>query len=197
MRLECVNAGFTFSGKNKQHYTVEKRIGKAAAELIEEGETVILDSGTTTMEIARNLSKLANLTVITNALNIAVQLAKHQNVDVIIPGGYLRKSSLSLFGSSREGCFKSFFCDKLFLSVDGIHPTYGLSTSNIEDAYLKRIMIEISRQVIMVCDSGKFHNRSFAFIAPVSEVDVVITDSGIQPEDQKKLENEGIKVIIV
>lgn len=188
---------FTLSDKNKQHLEEKKRIGKAAAGLIEEGETIILDSGTTTMEITRNLSKIANLTVITNALNVASQLAEHQNVNVIIPGGFLRKSSLSLVGSPAEEGFRSYFCDKLFLAVDGFNTAHGLSTPNVEEAHLNRVMIEISKQVIVVTDSSKFHKRSFAFIAPVSEVDVVITDSGIQPEDQKKLENAGINVIIV
>lgn len=197
LKADRVGADFTLSDKNKQHLEEKKRIGRAAAALIEEGETIILDSGTTTMEITKNLSKIPNLTVITNALNVASQLAEQQNVNVIIPGGFLRKSSLSLVGSPAEESFRGYFCDKLFLAVDGFNTAHGLSTPNVEEAHLNRVMIEISKQVIVVTDSSKFHKRSFAFIAPVSEVDVVITDSGIQPEDQKKLENAGIKVIIV
>jgi DeoR family transcriptional regulator of aga operon len=83
------------------------------------------------------------------------------------------------------------------LAVDGFNMAHGLSIPNVEEAHLNRIMIEISKQVILVADTSKFHKRSFAFIALKSEVDVLITDSSIQLEDQKKLENIGIQVIVV
>lgn len=197
IKIDRVGMDFTLSDKNQQHFEEKKRIGKAAAELIEDGDTIILDSGTTTMEIAKNIADVANLTVITNALNLANQLAEHQSANVIIPGGFLRRNSLSLVGATAEESFKNYFCDKLFLAVDGLNTTHGLSTPNIEEAHLNRIMMEISKQVIVVADSSKFHKRSFAFIAPISEVDIVITDSGLSGEDQKKLENAGVKVIIV
>lgn len=197
IKIDRVGLDFTLSDKNKQHFEEKKRIGKAAAALVEDGDTIILDSGTTTMEIARNLVNVNNLTVITNALNIANQLADHQKANVIIPGGFLRKNSLSLVGGAAEQNFKNYFCDKLFLAVDGFNTTHGLSTPNVEEAHLNRVMIEISKQVIVVADSSKFHKRSFAFISPVTDVDVVVTDAEIPAEDRKKLENAGIKLIIV
>ena len=196
IKLDRVGIDFTLSDKNKQHFEEKKYIGQAAAELIEEGDTIILDSGTTTFEIAKNLLKLADLTVITNALNVASQLAEHKNVNVIIPGGFLRKNSLSLVGATAEESFRNYFCDKLFLAVDGFSTAHGLSTPNVEEAHLNRIMIGISKKVIVVTDSSKFLKRSFAFIAPISEVDVVVTDSGIPLEEQKRLENAGIQVVI-
>jgi DeoR family transcriptional regulator of aga operon len=196
IKLDRVGIDFTLSDKNKKHLEEKKSIGLAAAELIEEGDTIILDSGTTTFEITKNLNKLADLTVITNALNIANQLAEHKNANVIVPGGFLRKNSISLVGATAEKSFKNYFCDKLFLAVDGFSTTHGLSTPNVEEAHLNRIMIEVSKKVIVVTDSSKFLKRSFAFIAPISDVDVVVTDSGIPPEDQKKLENAGVQVII-
>jgi len=196
-KIERVGTDFTLSDKNKQHNEQKKRIGKAAADLIEEGDTIILDSGTTTLEIARNLADTGELTVITNALNIANQLAEHPKVNIIIPGGFLRKNSLSLIGTTAEESFKSYFCDKLFLAVDGFSVSYGLSTPNVEEAHLNRMMMSISKQVIVVADSSKFHKRSFAFIAPITDIDVLITDNGIPVEDQKKLESAGIKVILV
>lgn len=197
IKVDRVGIDFTLSDKKKQHFEEKLRIGKAAATLIESGDTIILDSGTTTMEIAKNLSNLESLTVITNALNIANKLAEHEKVNIIVPGGFLRKNSLSLIGTTAEESFKNFFCDKLFIAVDGLDTTHGLSTPNVEEAHLNRVMISISKQVIVVTDSSKFHKRSFAFIAPLSAVDVVITDAGIPPEDHKKLETAGIKVIIV
>jgi DeoR family transcriptional regulator of aga operon len=197
MKVDRVGMDFNLSDKNKQHYKEKLRIGKAAATLIENGDTIILDSGTTTMEINKHLANLESLTVITNALNIANKLAEQEKVNVIVPGGFLRRNSLSLVGATAEESFKNYFCDKLFLAVDGFNTTHGLSTPNVEEAHLNRIMISIAKQVIVVTDSSKFFKRSFAFIAPLSAVDIVITDSGIPEEDQKKLETAGVKVMIV
>lgn len=196
IRAEPVAAEFSLTEKNKLHYQEKLRIGKAAADLIENGDTIILDSGTTTMEINNNIENIQSLTVITNALNIANKLAERENVNVIVPGGFLRKNSLSLVGTTAEDSFKNYYCDKLFLAVDGFNTTDGLSTPNVEEAHMNRVMISVSRQVIVVTDSSKFARRSFAFIAPVSAVDIVITDAGIPAEDQKRLETAGVKVII-
>jgi DeoR family transcriptional regulator of aga operon len=197
IKLDRVGTDFHLADKNKQHLEEKKRIGEKAASLIEEGDTIILDSGTTTIEITRHLSRLNNLTIITNALNVATVLVEHKNTNVIIPGGFLKKNSFSLVGSSAEESFRNYFCDKLFIAVDGFSTTHGISTPSIEEAHLNRIMIEISKKVIVVADSSKFLKRSFALIAPVSKVDVVITDKGILPEDQKKLESQGIELLIV
>src|SRR5687768_3591090 len=197
IKLDRVSTDFSISDKHKQHSEEKKRIGKAAAQFILDGETIILDSGTTTMEIVRNLPKTISLTVISNALNIANQLSEHPDVNLIIPGGILRKKSLSLVGSAAEESFRNFYCDKLFLAVDGIDTSYGLSTPNLEEAQINRVMIGISKQVIVVTDSSKFHKRCLAFISPLNNIDMVITDSGILPEDKSKLENSGIKVVIV
>ncbi len=196
IRVERVAAEFSLSEKNKLHYQEKLRIGKAAAALIESGDTIILDSGTTTMEINNHLPNTGALTVITNALNIANKLVEHELVNVIVPGGFLRKNSLSLVGTTAEESFKNYFCDKLFLAVDGFNTTFGLSTPNVEEAHLNRVMISIAKQVIVVTDSSKFHKRSFAFIAPISAVDIVVTDAGIPEEDKKRLETAGIQVII-
>lgn len=195
-KVERVGEDFDLTAKKGQHYEEKKRIGKAAAALIQDGDTIILDSGTTTMEISKHLSKMADLTVITNALNVASQLAENKKTNIIIPGGFLRKTSLSLVGATAEESFKNYFCDKLFLAVDGFNTVHGLSTPNVEEAHLNRIMIKIAKQVIVVTDSSKFNKRSFAFIAPISAVDIVITDEGVSAEDRKNLENSGIKVII-
>ena len=197
IKLDRVSTDFSISDKHKQHSEEKKRIGRAAAQFILDGETIILDSGTTTMEIVRNLPKTISLTVISNALNIANQLSEHPDVNLIIPGGLLRKKSLSLVGSAAEESFRNFYCDKLFLAVDGIDTTYGLSTPNLEEAQINRVMIAISKQVIVVTDSSKFHKRCLAFISPLNNIDMVITDSGIQPEDKTRLENSGIKVVTV
>ncbi len=133
---------------------------------------------------------------ITNAINVANFLAEQKNINVIVPGGTLRKNSLSLVGILAEKGFKNYFCDKLFLGVDGLDTSYGLSTPNIEEAHLNQIMIEMSKNVIVVADSSKFNRRGFAFIAPVNRMHTLITDKGIPSEERAKLEGMGIEVLI-
>ncbi len=191
------NEDYPLSDKQKKHLAEKKEIGKKAAELIENSNTIILDSGSTTHQLAKNLKTFDDLTVITNALNIATLLADYKNINVIVPGGMLKKNSLSLVGILAEKGFRDFFCDKLFLGVDGFDLDFGISTPSAEEAYLNQIMIEISKEIIVLADSSKFERRGFAFIAPISKINTLVTDKGIKPEHKTKLENMGVKVIIV
>jgi len=187
---------YPLSDKQKKHLFEKREIGKRAAELIEENNRIIIDSGSTTYELAKNLKKFNDLTVITNALNVALILAEYHNINVIVPGGILKKNSLSLVGILAEIGFKDYFCDKLFLGVDGFDLDFGISTPDPEEAHLNQIMIGISKEVIVVTDSSKFQRRGFAFIAPVNKINTVVTDNGILPENKIKLEKLGVKVII-
>lgn len=187
---------FPLSDKQKKHLNEKREIGRRAAELIEENNTIIIDSGSTMYEMAKNLKKFNELTVITNALNVATLLAEYSNINIIVPGGMLKKNSLSLIGILAEKGFKDYFCDKLFLGVDGFDLNFGISTPNPEEAHLNQIMIGISREIIVVTDSSKFQKRGFAFIAPVNRINTVVTDQGILPENKVKLESLGVKVII-
>jgi DeoR family transcriptional regulator of aga operon len=171
-------------------------IGRKAAELIKDNDTIIIDSGTTTVEIAKNINGISNLTVVTNALNIASQLIRDE-IKVILLGGILRISSLSLIGPIGENNIKNFYCDKCFLGVDGIDSGSGIFTPNLEEANLNRLMIERSKEVIIVTDSSKFKRKSFAHIAPISKVNIIITDSKIPEDEFSNLQNMGIKVILV
>ena len=187
----------SISDKQKEFLKEKQLIAKAAVQLIENGDTIVIDSGTTTTEIAKNLEQFTNLTIITNALNIAVILSEYKGFSIFMPGGALRKSSLSLVGSLAGESMKRFHCDKLFLGVDGFDTSEGLSTPNTEEAYLNSLMIGRARKVIVVTDSRKFNRKRFAYISDLSKIDVVITDSGISEEDLAKLNNLGIEVIVV
>jgi len=187
---------YPVSDKQKKNLAEKRDIGKAAAQLIEENNTIIIDSGSTTCELARNLKQFNGLTVITNAINVASILAEYSNINVIVPGGMLKKNSLSLVGILAERGFKDYFCDKLFLGVDGFDLDFGISTPDPEEAHLNQIMIGISKEVIVVADSSKFQRRGFAFIAPVNKINTVVTDKGLLPEHRAKLESVGVKVII-
>jgi DeoR family transcriptional regulator, aga operon transcriptional repressor len=186
------------SEKHKMNMSEKVRIGKAAANLIKDSDTVFIDSGTTTFEIIKNLSpSLNNVTIITNALNIANQLISYQNINLIIPGGVLRKNSLSLIGPLAEKNLVDLYADKAFIGVDGFDSMKGISTPIIEEAFLNQMMIESAREVIIVCDSSKFLRRSLALICKLESINIVITDSGISEKDKKHLEDAKIKLIIV
>jgi len=193
---QSVGIDYMISEKNKLNQAEKIKIGKAAANLITESETIILDSGTTTLEIAKNLGEIKSLNVITNAINIVNQLIPNQGVNIIVPGGTLRKKSHSLVGPIAEKNLKNLSVDKAFIGVDGLDPEHGAFTPNIEEASLNQIMIEIAKEVILVADSSKFKRRSLAFICPPNKIDMIVTDDKISKEDLKKLQESGIKVII-
>ena len=175
------------------------RIGHAAAQMIEDGETVMLDSGTTTAEVARHIKflKLTSLTVITNALNIAMELANLPHVRVIMIGGILRQMSYSLVGPHAEQTLRGLTADRLFLGVDGLDPEVGLTTPDILEAQLNAMMIRVAREVVVVADSSKFTRRSLSVIARLDEVHKVLTDDRVAPETVAALRARGVEVLTV
>jgi DeoR family transcriptional regulator of aga operon len=183
--------------KSKINFLAKKGIGQRAAQLVFESDTIIIDSGSTTAELVKHLPHLQDLTVITNALNIANLIGNSNNINMIMPGGYLRKNSLSLVGPLAEKSLRNFNVDKVFLGVDGFDTRQGIFTPNIEEARLNEIMIEIAREVIVLVDSSKFKKRSLAFICNIEQIDKVVTDTGISVEDKKRLQDAGVEVLIV
>ncbi len=196
MKFQRAGIDFEIDIKAQKNQAQKKAIGKAAANLITDGDTIILDSGTTTLEIAKNLGKFSNLTVITNSLNIAGQLVEFPDIKVIMLGGVLRRKSLSLVGINAIESLKNYYCDKVFMGVDGIDTQYGISTPNVDEAYLNNIMINNSREIIVVTDSSKFKNRSFTYISPIQKITTIVTDENIPQDEKDKIENLGIKLII-
>lgn len=183
--------------KQQKNIKEKQLIGKLAASLIKENETIIIDSGTTTMEVAKNLDSFNKLTIITNALNIAEYLAGYDRFSVIVLGGYLRPLSMSTVGMLAESALGNFYCDKLFLGIDSFNLQKGLSTPNIEEASLNQVMIASAKEVIAVFDSSKFEKRSLAFIASLDKINTIITDSHISTDNKKFIENKGIKLYVV
>jgi DeoR family transcriptional regulator of aga operon len=197
LRDQKVSIDQNLRDKSKKHLTEKQKIAKKARELINPGDTIILDSGTTTQEIAKRFSDVTDLTVITNGLNVAAEIARNKNVRLIMPGGMLRQNSLSLVGSIAEKNLRQYNCDKLFLGVDGIDSSYGISTPNFEEAHLNSVMIDIVKEVIIVTDSSKFLKRSFAHIAPISKVNIIITDRNLPESEYNALLNLGVDVVLV
>src|SRR5271166_6758302 len=144
----------TLREKEKLHRKEKLQIAAAAVRMVAEGQVVILDSGTTTTAIARALRNFQNLTIITNAVNIAAELAGTA-VEVILTGGTLRKNSFSLVGPIAEETLHRLSADLLFLGVDGFDVHFGLSTPNLLEAKVNRVMVEIAKKTVAVCDSSK------------------------------------------
>ncbi len=184
----------------KEHQSpAEKRaIAKAAVELIEPNDSIIIASGTTVQYFAREINvEQGRLTVITSALNVASVLSKSSRIEVIQLGGIIRGSSLSAVGCDAERMLENFTGSKLFIGVDGIDPEHGLSTTNLLEANLNRAMINSAQKTIVLCDSSKFDRRGFSRICSIDDIDQIITDSGISPRMLSMLRGRGIEVTVV
>jgi DeoR family transcriptional regulator, aga operon transcriptional repressor len=184
--------------KETLHHGEKVRIGHAAAQMIHDNEIVMLDSGTTTAEVARHIKflKLKALTVITNALNIAMELANLPHLRVIMIGGILRQMSYSLVGPHAEQTLKDLNADRLFLGVDGLDLDIGLTTPDVLEAQLNAMMIRVSREVVVVADSSKFARRNLSVIAKLDSVHKVITDDRVAPDVVAALKARGVEVVI-
>ncbi len=180
--------------KEKLHSKEKELIAAAAVKLVQEGQGVILDSGTTTTAIARALHRFSHLTVITNAVNIAAELS-NTDFEVILTGGTLRKNSFSLVGPLAEEVLHEIHADILFLGVDGFDPEIGVTTPNVLESRVNRAMVNAAGTVVAVCDSTKFGRHSLALIVPSQKIDIVITDSNLAPRYHEQLEKLGIRVI--
>lgn len=182
--------------KEKMQSAQKTAIAKEAASLITPDDSIIIASGTTVQALAREIQPIGSLTVVTSALNVALQLIKHANVDIIQLGGSLRKSSTSVAGMYALGILEDFFCSKLFLGVDGIDVEFGLTTTNVQEAHLNRKMIESSQKTIVLADSSKVGRRGLGRICGIDEVDHIITDSRISEHVVSELEARGVKVTV-
>ena len=197
MKRSLVNIDLSIYDRRKQNINLKKAIGLAAANMILSGETILLDTGTTIMELAKHLPKKIEITVITNSVDITFRLAEYPNIRVIMPGGILRRNSLALVGEKAAESLRDFFCDKYFLSADGIDIEKGMMTTNIEEAALARINIKNSRKVIALIDSSKFLSKGITAIAPLTNIDTLITDNGIHEEILQQIRALGVDVIVV
>ena len=157
----------------------------------------MLDSGTTTMEIAKNLGRFQHLRILTNAMNIATELMNYKRFDVVLLGGNVRVNSLSVVGPLALSVLRNFRGYKLFLGVDSFSLDNGVSTPNMEEALLNQQMIQQADKVIAVFDSSKFNKRSFVHIADTKELDCIITDRAIPNGLAAKLRASGIELRIV
>ncbi len=185
--------------KQLQHHAEKVRIAQAAVSMIRDGETIILDSGTTTAEIARALRKaeLKSINVITNALNVAALLMDVASIRLIVPGGILRRESNSLSGPMAEAALANLQADRLYLGADGLDPEIGVMTPHLQEAELNAKMMRICRQVVVVADSSKLLRRNISLIAKVEQIHVLITDRAAPAAALEQLRRRGVDVRLV
>jgi len=182
--------------KEGRHSNEKQRISAAAVNMVQEGQCVLLDSGTTTTAIARALKKFLHLTIITNAVNIAAELSG-TDFEVLLTGGSLRKNSFSLVGPLAEDMLRDMHADILFLGVDGFDLEIGLTTPNVMESRVNRAMVKASAMVVAVCDSTKFNRRSLSKIVDATAIHHVITDSNLPQETAEALRSINIKLTLV
>jgi len=181
----------------EERFVREKRhIGIAAAELIREKETVGFTAGTTTTWVARSLRHRGNLSVITNAVNIGMELCNMPGLKVHLTGGYVHWPwSFSLIGPAAITTLGDLFMDKLFLSVSGIDASRGATTNESDEALTFRAMVKQAKQVVVVTDSSKLGVVTASLICPIEDVDVLVTDLGASDEAIAAFKARGIEVI--
>ena len=175
----------------------KQRIAHAAAALVKEGDTIGLSAGTTTTFVAKQLQNRRGIHVITNAVNIGMELSSTTGVDTTLTGGAMRwAGAFSLVGPAAIETLNTFVMDRLFLSVTGMHPERGATMIEPEEAAVFRVMVRQAREVIVVADSSKMGMVSPSVICPVREIDMLITDDGISAEAVATFRALGIHLIV-
>jgi len=173
------------------------RIGQVAAGLVSDGETIILDVGTTVTEVARNIQSRKGLTVVTNALNIAMLLEDSPEITVLVTGGTLRAKQHSLVNPFGQFILERIQVDLAFIGVNGIEAEHGATNANLAEAEMKSWFIKTARRRILVADSGKVGNVAFAKVATLQDIDLLITDEQADPEEIARLQDKGLQVKLV
>jgi DeoR/GlpR family transcriptional regulator of sugar metabolism len=186
----------SFSLVHQENMDKKAIIAQKCLEFIESGDTIILDSGSTTTEIAKKLKGLKNLTVITNALNIALLLGTEPGIEVIMTGGEFKPPTLSLTGQKAADFFKGLNVQKLFLATAGISLKSGLTYPSISDIVVKKAMIDAAETTYLVADSTKIGKSALASLGALSLIDFIITDSGIEEKYTTIFKENEIDIII-
>ena len=181
---------------HQENMDKKRRIGALAASLVHDGEALILDAGSTTTEVANRLTTRCNLTVITNALNIALTLGAVPGFAVHMPGGQFKAPTLSLSGDKAVDYFRNIFAAKLFLATAGVALDAGLTYPSFADLQLKEAMIRAADRVYLVADSSKINRTSLTRLASLDAIHTFITDDAISDADAQAFERRGIEMLI-
>ncbi len=185
-----------FEEKGKRYSDEKRRIGEAAASLVSDGDTIIMDAGTTMVQLARSLQNKRDLTIISSAVNVAIELMRLPDVQLVMLGGVIRSTSAAVVGPFAEAMVKEHYCSKLFLAGDGLDADFGVTTTNALEAHLNKMMIESAQETILIMDSSKFGRRGLSRICGLDKINLIITDSGISDAMRKMLEERDVPLMI-
>jgi DeoR family transcriptional regulator of aga operon len=186
----------SFLAREQRFAEEKRRIGLAAAELVQANETIGLTAGTTTTHVGRSLRHRDKIQVVTNAINIGMELCNQPGIRTYLTGGVVPWAwSFSLTGSAALNFLDDVYMDKVFLSVTGLDPERGATTLETDEALVLRKMLKHSKQVIVTADSSKLGKVSPAFICPTAEIHMLITDTGATDEALAPFERQGIRII--
>jgi DeoR family fructose operon transcriptional repressor len=186
----------TFVEKEDRFRQQKELVAEAAAAFIQEGDTIFLDSGTTTFQLAKRLKTVGRLTVVTNSAMAVQELSQYRNIELVVTGGSLRPETQAMVGPVANRSIASIRVDKLFLATNGIDPVGGLTTPNLIEAETKSCMMDSAKRVILLTDHSKYGKVSFAKFGDISDIQHCIIDEGISAQAVKDLESEGIQVTI-
>jgi len=197
--ISCNKTSYELNTNQKEVQNIhEKRlIAKAAMEFVQEGDAIALDSGTTTFEMAQLMTGMKDLTVVTNDLQIASWLERNSSVTVILTGGTVRRHFRCTTGQTAVDMLSLLHVDKAFVAVNGVSIKNGLTTPSIDMASIKKQMIDSSDKVILIADSSKIERTAFVTYAPISQVDVMITDDHADSGFIEALRGMGVSVVCV
>lgn len=177
--------------------TEEKRlVGSFTASLINDGETIFLGSGSTTIEVARSIKQKHDLTVITNSLPIVNLLVDAEGVKLIIAGGFLRQAELSIIGHIVEHSLSELRADKVIMGIQGIHPVHGMTNSYLPETKTDRAIVRFAPIVIVVADYSKFGQIKSSFVADLSAIHTIVTDAQAPTDIIQNITTQGVRVLI-
>jgi DeoR family transcriptional regulator of aga operon len=179
-----------------QDKELKESIGRSAAALVRNGETIFIGSGSTTSYVARNLIKRKRLTVITNALNVGMEFSSSQGVTVVVIGGLLRPSELSLIGHITEQALREVRVDKVIMGITAIDLNAGLSNDYLPEVMTDRSIFEMAPEVMLVADHTKFGKVASGYVAPLSRITTIVTDYETNSAILNQIRDMGIKVIV-
>lgn len=187
----------TISSRKTKRLEEKIRVAAYARTMIEDGDTILLDSGTTTLELAHLLKDAKDLTVITNDLQIGLELQKYEGIYLILLGGHVRNHFESTVGSLGLKFLENLSVDKAFMAANGVSLAKGATTPNMEQAEIKKGMMDIADKKYLICDSSKIGKRTICSYARLNEFDVIVTDREIDDHAKKVIEDQGICVVVV
>jgi DeoR family fructose operon transcriptional repressor len=194
--IDSVGHELKFEDQKEKNIDEKKRIALAAASLIDEGDVVLIEAGTTGYQTALNITNRKDLTVVTNSCDIAVLLGKtNPRFKIIISGGILNTYTHALTGPIADSSFRSLFVDKAFIGITGIDFYKGITTVDPLEAQTKKYILNSAKKIIALCDHSKIGHISMNFISPVKVINTFITDTLADADFLEKLKETGVEVI--